>query len=84
MPSAGRPVASLWVARVDTREARPLTNEPLYNHYQFAWSLSGDQLAYVRFNQSALTEPPEIWVIDLLSGSQSRLVVDGYSPRWTP
>lgn len=78
------PGRQLWIARVDTHEARPLTDEPLYNHYQFAWSLSGDQLAYVRFNQSALTEPPEIWIMDLLSGSESRLVVGGYSPRWTP
>jgi len=78
------PGRQLWLAQVDTRLARPLTSEPLYNHYQFVWSLSGEQLAYLRFNQGALTEPPEIWVMDLLSGSQSRLVVDGYSPRWTP
>jgi Tol biopolymer transport system component len=78
------PGRQLWIARVDTREARPLTSEPLYNHYQFAWSLSGEQLAYVRFNQTTLTEPPEIWIIYLLDGTQSRLVVGGYSPHWSP
>ncbi len=78
------PGRQLWLAQVDTRAARPLTSEPLFNHYQFAWSLSGDQLAYVIFNQSAPTDPPEIWAMDLLSGSQIRLAVSGYSPRWTP
>jgi Tol biopolymer transport system component len=78
------PGRQLWIARVDTREARPLTSEPVYNHYQFTWSLSGDQLAYVRFNQTTLTEPPEIWIMNLLDGTQSRLVVGGYLPRWTP
>jgi dipeptidyl aminopeptidase/acylaminoacyl peptidase len=78
------PGRQLWIARLDTQEARPLTSNPLYNHYQFAWSLSGEQLAYVRFNQTVLTEPPEIWIMNLLDGMQSRLVVGGYSPRWTP
>jgi hypothetical protein len=78
------PGRQLWVARLDTREARPLTSEPDYNHYQFAWSFSGEQLAYVRFNQTAPSEPPEIWVMNLLDGTQSRLAVGGYSPHWTP
>jgi Tol biopolymer transport system component len=78
------PGRQLWIARVDTREARPLTNEPLYNHYQISWSLSGEQLAYVRFNQTSPTEPPEIWIMNLLDGTLSRLAVGGYSPRWTP
>ncbi len=78
------PGRQLWVARMDTREARPLTSEPDYNHYQFAWSVSGEQLAYVRFNQTAPSEPPELWVMNLLDGTQSRLAVGGYAPRWTP
>jgi len=78
------PGRQLWIARAATREARALTDAPLYNYYQFSWNLSGDRLAYVRFNQSAPSEPPEIWLMDLLAGTESRLVVGGYAPRWTP
>jgi hypothetical protein len=83
-PQRWTPGRQLWVAKTDSREARPLTDQPLYNHYQFAWSPSGEQLAYVRFNQSLLTEPPEIWVLNLLSGVETRSAVGGYSPKWIP
>ncbi len=78
------PGRQLWIARVAGREARPLTDSPLYNHFDFAWSFGGDQLAYVRFNQSVLYEPPEIWVLDLLSSEAVRYVQDGYKPQWIP
>ena len=78
------PGRQLWIARTESREARQLTDTPLYNHYDLAWSPAGDQLAFVRFNQTALTEPPEIWVFDLLSGAATRFVEEGYQPQWLP
>jgi dipeptidyl aminopeptidase/acylaminoacyl peptidase len=78
------PGRQLWIARVEGREARQVTDTPLYNHYDLAWSPSGDQIAFVRFNQSALSEPPEIWIIDLLTDQTIRLVQGGYSPIWIP
>jgi hypothetical protein len=70
--------------RPDGSDAHPLTNDPYFNHYQFAWSPSNDQLAFVRFNQTVLTEPPELWVIDPVSTRANRLVVGGYFPQWIP
>jgi len=78
------PGRQLWIARVEGREARPLTDSPLHNHFDFVWNFSGDQLAFVRFNQSALYEPPEIWALDLLSVQAVRYVQDGYKPQWIP
>lgn len=78
------PGRQLWLARFGSAEASPLTDAPLYNHFEFAWSPAGDQLAFVRFNQSALTEPPEIWLIDPSTGQANRLIVGGYAPQWLP
>ncbi len=61
------PGRQLWLMRLADGEAFQLINDPLYNHYDFAWSPAGDRLAFVRFNQSLLTEPPEVWTIDLVS-----------------
>jgi Tol biopolymer transport system component len=74
----------LWLMRPDGTQDRPLTNEPLYTHYDFAWSPDSRQLAYVRFNEDTLTEPPEIWLTDVDGSKATRLLVGGYAPAWAP
>jgi hypothetical protein len=83
-PALWTPGRQLWLMDVATRQARPLTDAPDYNHFDFAWSPDGSQLAYVRFDQSLLTEPPEIWVIDVTSGATTQITIGGYSPQWIP
>lgn len=78
------PGRQLWLERFGSLEEHPLTDEPLYNHFEFTWSPDGDRLAYVRFNQSVLTEPPEIWLIDPATKQTKQLVIGGYSPQWIP
>jgi len=78
------PGRQIWLLHFGSGEAQPLTNDSLYNHFEFTWSPAGDRLAYVRFNQSALTEPPEIWLIDPFSGQATQLIVGGYAPQWIP
>jgi len=78
------PGRQMWLLDMDSRQARPLTDEPDYNHFDFAWSPDARRLAYVRFDQSLLTEPPEIWLFDLQTGAQEQLVAGGYSPQWIP
>jgi Tol biopolymer transport system component len=78
------PGRQLWLRRLSTGEAFALTNEPLYNHYDFAWSPASDRLAYVRFNQSTLTEPPEVWVIDIATEAATQIIIGGYAPQWIP
>jgi hypothetical protein len=61
-----------------------LTDDPFYTHYDFAWSPDSQRLAYVRFNQTVLTEQPEIWIISLLTFAKEQLVVGGFYPQWLP
>jgi Tol biopolymer transport system component len=70
--------------RSDGREARPLTQSGDYNHHDFAWSLDGQRLAFVRFNQTILTEPAELWLIDADGSQPIELVKGGYAPQWMP
>ena len=78
------PGRQLWLMGSDGGEAHALTDEPYFNHYDFAWSPPGDQLAYVRFNKTTLTEPPEIWLINSDGSNATRLITGGYAPQWIP
>ena len=78
------PGRQIWLMQTESSEAWPLTNEPLYNHFDFAWSPASDRLVYVRFDQSTMTQPPEIWIIDPSTGQAMQLVKGGYAPQWIP
>jgi len=78
------PGRQLWLMRTGTWQAISLTDEPLYSHFEFAWSPEGELLAYVRFNQTLLTEPPELWVIDPSTARAAQVVIGGYAPQWIP
>jgi Tol biopolymer transport system component len=78
------PGRQLWLMDIISRQARALTDEPDYNHFDFAWSPDGRRLAYVRFNQSLLTDLPEIWVINVENGEKTMILAGGYFPQWIP
>ena len=64
-------------------QIKPLTTSPDYLYTALAWHPDGTKLAAVRFNVTLLTEPPEIWLLDL-GGGAVRLVIGGFSPQWIP
>ena len=72
----------LWLASADGKDTRLVTNEPGYNHYDFAWKPDSLQLAYLRFDVNQPTEPPELWIIDADGRGAVQLVIGGYSPQW--
>ncbi|MCZ7552005.1 MAG: hypothetical protein B6D39_07445 [Anaerolineae bacterium UTCFX2] len=78
------PGRQLWIAQAVSREARQMTDVAVYNHFDFAWNPASDQLVYVRFDQSALSQPPEIWLLDLASNQSTSLIQGGFSPQWAP
>jgi Tol biopolymer transport system component len=78
------PGRQLWTMNADSSDVRQLTDDPFYHHYALAWKPGGEQLAYVRFNQTVLTDPPEIWVINPETAQANRLIVGGYAPQWIP
>jgi Tol biopolymer transport system component len=83
-PNRWTPGRQLWLMDSDGGQARALTDEPMYNHYDFAWSPDGRWLAYLRFNQAALTAPPELWMINADGSGPLQLVIGGYAPQWIP
>jgi Tol biopolymer transport system component len=76
--------SQLWLMNADGDNPRQITNNPDYNHADFAWHPEGGYLAFVRHKQTTLIDPPEIWVT-LPDGSNAfRLVIGGYVPQWIP
>jgi Tol biopolymer transport system component len=76
------PGRQLWLLEVDKTGAVQYTDNPNFNHFDFAWSPDGSQLAYVRFNQTTLNEATEIWLIDTNNGLTTRLIQGGFAPQW--
>lgn len=83
-PKRWSPGRQIWLLRMGSKNPRLMTQEPNYNHFDLAWNPTGDQLAYVRFNRTTLTDPPEIWLMDPISGRAVRLITGGYAPQWIP
>jgi len=77
----GRP---LWVMASDGTAVRQLMTDDLRVDYDFAWSLDGKQIAFVRFDVSAPTNPPELWLVNADGSNPLELVVGGYAPAWVP
>jgi Tol biopolymer transport system component len=78
------PGRQLWLMLPDGQQPQPLTDAPNYHHTNIAWHPDGKRLAYVRYNNAELSEPPEIWLIDRAGEENIRLIINGYAPRWLP
>jgi Tol biopolymer transport system component len=78
------PGRQLWTMKPDGSDTQQLTDDPYYNHYDFAWSPTGDQIAYTRFNKNLLTEPPQIWLMNADGSTALELISGGYAPQWIP
>ena len=82
--SCWSPGRQLWVMSSNGNRAYVLTDAPDYNHTGIVWHQDGQRLAYVRYNNAQLSEPPEIWVVNRSGSQKTRLVINGYAPRWLP
>jgi Tol biopolymer transport system component len=78
------PGRQIWIMSSDGVNPHPIINEADYNHYDLAWSHNGSTLAYVRFNQQDISDPPELWMVDAAGSDPVQLVIGGYSPVWIP
>lgn len=74
----------LWIMNSNGTNPVPLTNDIDYHHLGFAWHPQGRMLAYQRFNQALISEPPEIWIYDLTTGTRLRMVIDAVHTGWLP
>jgi len=83
-PSQWTPGRELWVLNIESGENTQLSDVIDYQHTSFAWHPDGKMLAYVRYNQAALSDPPEIWLINTTGGNPLRLIINGFQPGWVP
>jgi Tol biopolymer transport system component len=78
------PGRQIWILHLPSQQAQQMTDDPDYNHFDLRWSPAGDQLAFVRFNQTEPTNPPELWLMDPLTGRTILIATAGFSPQWIP
>lgn len=78
------PGRQVWLMQSNGTNPRAITHEPIYNHFDFTWSPDEKMLVYVRFEQTELTQAPEIWVYDMSIEKAWRLLRGGFAPRWIP
>lgn len=78
------PGRQLWLYNLGNGESFALSTDANYQVIAIAWSPDGQQIAFVRANQTAFQEPLELWITNL-DGTASQLVaVDAYAPAWVP
>jgi Tol biopolymer transport system component len=83
-PEKWSPGRQLWVMDIEGGQISPLTAAVDYHHTSFVWHPDGNQLAYVRYNQAKLSDPPEIWLINQNGTNNLRLIINGFAPTWIP
>ncbi|MFP3853412.1 MAG: Ig-like domain-containing protein [Anaerolineales bacterium] len=74
----------LWLMRANGGDARVVTSEPNFNHAGIRWHPDGNRLLYVRFDQSRMDAPAQIWWYDLNTNIHQQIIEGGYEPQWMP
>lgn len=74
----------VYLVEAEGGEIRPLIYDSAYQHSELTWSPGGSQLAVhrVRLEGRTATSMPEIWIYTLADQSLTRVVADGFFPRW--
>lgn len=68
----------VYLVDTETGGVQPLIFDENYQHSAMVWE--GDQLALHRYSYASGL--PEIWVYDLATQAMTRVVEDGFFPRW--
>ncbi len=82
--------AQIVLVDMDTKETRPITDDPHYANLLFWWDPTGTELVAQRFpvldanNEVNPNGLPEIWTLNVASGEKTNLVSNGFLPRWVP
>jgi dipeptidyl aminopeptidase/acylaminoacyl peptidase len=83
-PAEWSPGRQLWLLDLEDNQAKTLTTAVDFHHTSFAWHPDGNRLAYVRYNQAKLSDPPEIWLINRDGSENLRLIINAFAPSWIP
>jgi Tol biopolymer transport system component len=74
----------LWMMRADGSEMIQLTNDPGLHHGPPAWSPDGRWLVFQQFAQAEPNAEPEIWLLNVETLEEVKLVSPGIQPVWLP
>lgn len=74
----------LWLMRSDGSDPRQLTSDRNFNYSALAWKPDSSALAGMRFNQADMSQPPEIWWMDLETEELHMIITGGFVPQWIP
>jgi Tol biopolymer transport system component len=78
------PGRQLWIMDLKDFTAAAITNVPAFSHSSFHWNTDGSKLVFMRFNETAPTDLPAIWLADSNGANARLLVAGGYLPQWLP
>jgi Tol biopolymer transport system component len=78
------PGRQLWVMNLGDSSVRPLTRDPDYGVSSIRWSSDGARLLFIRFHETAPSDPPEIWTVNADGTGARALATGGYLPQWLP
>jgi len=76
--------AQVWLLRADGEEARPLTAEPAFHYSLPLWSPDGRWLAGQRFAIAAPEAQPEVWLLEVATGTLHVPAAPARLPAWLP
>ncbi len=74
----------IWLMGADSTDRMPLTNEPDFQHTDFAWSPDGQSIIYQRYDQKELYATPSVWILDIQSGQTEEIATPATQPAWLP
>jgi Tol biopolymer transport system component len=74
----------VWLMNSERTEVKPLSDEPGATFSSLAWSPDSEHLAFMRKYLSDLSQPSEIWRVDVITGEASIVVEGAFLPGWLP
>lgn len=83
-PDRWSPGRQVWLMNSERTEVKPLSDEPGATFSSLAWSPDSKHLAFMRKHLADLSQPSEIWLVDVISGEASLLVEGAFLPGWLP
>lgn len=83
-PERWSPGRQVWLMNSERTEVKPLSDEPGATFSSLAWSPDSEHLAFMRKYLSDLSQPSEIWRVDVITGEASIVVEGAFLPGWLP
>jgi Tol biopolymer transport system component len=83
-PQRWSPGRQVWLMNSERTDVKPLTDEPGATFSSLAWSPDSENLAFMRKSVADLSQPSEIWWVDVITGEAMMVVQGAFLPGWIP